>query len=474
MSATPSKVGIVGASGYGGAELLRLCAGHPDLEVPWPRPAPPPARRVADHTPSLAAAYPTLAYGPTDAAALDGLDVVFLALPHGQSQHLVPDLVDRVGVDRRPGRRLPPGRPGAVPDLVRRGAPGPRPARHLRLRPARAPPDRAASGPPGSPPPGCYPTAALLALAPLVEAGVLSAAGRRGTAAGGRRGQRDLGCRAGPEGQPPLRRRRRGLRRLRAARPPPHRRDGAGPRHHGPVHAPPGPHGAGHPGHLLRPTRRPRRADHGGRHAAPARPRTTTSRSSWSADDPPSTKAASGSNTAHLTVRVDPRTGWVVVLSRHRQPDQGGGRPGRAVRQPGPRPARGRRAAAGGGVPVSITTPAGFVAAGLAARHQGLRCTRPGPGGHRGRPPGADGRHLHHEPGLRRPGAGQPGPPGGQRGPGRRRPGVERQRQRRHRRPGPGRRRHHVPPDRRGPGRGGRGGAGVLHRAHRHPAARWT
>ena len=33
------------------------------------------------------------------------------------------------------------------------------------------------------------------------------------------------------------------------------------------------------------------------------------------ADAPPSTKAASGSNTAHLSVRVDPRTGWIVVLS---------------------------------------------------------------------------------------------------------------------------------------------------------------
>ena len=33
------------------------------------------------------------------------------------------------------------------------------------------------------------------------------------------------------------------------------------------------------------------------------------------ADDPPSTKSASGSNTAHLSARVDPRTGWVVVLS---------------------------------------------------------------------------------------------------------------------------------------------------------------
>ena len=28
-----TNVGVIGASGYGGAELLRLCAGHPDLEV---------------------------------------------------------------------------------------------------------------------------------------------------------------------------------------------------------------------------------------------------------------------------------------------------------------------------------------------------------------------------------------------------------------------------------------------------------
>ncbi len=42
--------------------------------------------------------------------------------------------------------------------------------------------------------------------------------------------------------------------------------------------------------------------------------RTTTSRSWWSTDDPPSTKATSGSNCAHVTVRVDPRTGWVVAL----------------------------------------------------------------------------------------------------------------------------------------------------------------
>ena len=99
----------------------------------------------------------------------------------------------------------------------------------------------------------------------------------------------------------------------------------------------------------------------------------------------------------------------------HRQPDQGSGRPGRAVRQSGPGPARGRRAAGGGGVPVSITTPDGFVAAGVAAGHQGIRGARPGAPRHRRRASGPDRRHLHPEPGLCGSGPGQSGPPGGQR-----------------------------------------------------------
>ena len=32
-------------------------------------------------------------------------------------------------------------------------------------------------------------------------------------------------------------------------------------------------------------------------------------------DEPPSTKATRGSNCAHVTVRVDPRTGWIVALA---------------------------------------------------------------------------------------------------------------------------------------------------------------
>ena len=54
------KVGVVGASGYAGVELLRLCAGHPDLEVAVATAGEHRGEAVARHTPSLAASYPDL------------------------------------------------------------------------------------------------------------------------------------------------------------------------------------------------------------------------------------------------------------------------------------------------------------------------------------------------------------------------------------------------------------------------------
>ena len=84
-------------------------------------------------------------------------------------------------------------------------------------------------------------------------------------------------------------------------------------------------------------------------------------------DHPPSTKATSGSNCAHVSARVDPRTGWVIALCAIDNLVKGAAGPGHPVRQPGPRPARGHRPAPGRDVPVSITTPGGFVAAGRAA-----------------------------------------------------------------------------------------------------------
>src|SRR3954471_20861344 len=91
------RVGIVGASGYTGAELLRLCAAHADLEVAVATGDSQAGTAVADLYPSLAAAYGDLVFQPYAPETVDGLDLVFLGLPHGHSQSVVPGLEGRVG-----------------------------------------------------------------------------------------------------------------------------------------------------------------------------------------------------------------------------------------------------------------------------------------------------------------------------------------------------------------------------------------
>ena len=90
-----AKVGIVGASGYTGAELLRLLAGHPDLEVAVATGDSQAGQPVAGLYPSLVGAYGDRTFDTYDPATVDGLDLVFCALPHGASQAVVPDLRDR-------------------------------------------------------------------------------------------------------------------------------------------------------------------------------------------------------------------------------------------------------------------------------------------------------------------------------------------------------------------------------------------
>jgi N-acetyl-gamma-glutamyl-phosphate reductase len=176
------KVGVVGASGYAGVELLRLCAGHPEMDVVVAGAGGHAGMTVASYTPSLAAAYPSLVYTPIEAGttggadALDGLDVVFCALPHGQSQLLVPSLLGRVGtvVDLSADFRLRDpalyeewyGIEHRAPELLGEAVYGLPELHDGDLGAARL---IAA--------PGCYPTAAALALAPLVRSGVVEATG---------------------------------------------------------------------------------------------------------------------------------------------------------------------------------------------------------------------------------------------------------------------------------------------------------
>ncbi|MDH3752808.1 MAG: N-acetyl-gamma-glutamyl-phosphate reductase [Acidimicrobiia bacterium] len=91
------KIGIVGASGFTGAELLRLCASHPGLDIAVATGDSQAGNRIADLYPSLAAAYGDRVYDTYSPDLVDGLDLVFCGLPHGVSQSVVPELRGRVG-----------------------------------------------------------------------------------------------------------------------------------------------------------------------------------------------------------------------------------------------------------------------------------------------------------------------------------------------------------------------------------------
>jgi N-acetyl-gamma-glutamyl-phosphate reductase len=170
------SVGIVGASGYTGAELLRLCASHPAFEVVVATADTQAGKKVGSLYPSLAAAHPDLTLVPYEPSVMDGVDLAFLGLPHGASQQVMPGLrqrVDRV-VDLAADFRLDDpalyprwyGEEHQRPDLLDDFAYGLPELFRDQLRSARA----VAA-------PGCYPTSAALALAPLVEAGVVETDG---------------------------------------------------------------------------------------------------------------------------------------------------------------------------------------------------------------------------------------------------------------------------------------------------------
>ncbi len=170
------KVAVVGASGYVGGELLRLCLSHPRFEV---------AAAVADSQAGqpIASLSPNLKPGVGERrleglalAELAGLDVVFLALPHAVSAAIVPELIGRVGhiVDLSAAFRLkdPAAYPlwygfdHPAPELLGRAVYGMPELDRAKLAGAEL---VAAAG--------CYVTAASLGLAPLVKAGLAQPGG---------------------------------------------------------------------------------------------------------------------------------------------------------------------------------------------------------------------------------------------------------------------------------------------------------
>jgi N-acetyl-gamma-glutamyl-phosphate reductase len=165
------RVGIVGATGYVGAELVRLLARHPNVALVGL------VGRGRDHDP-IEGIHPQLVgTGLTVHAELPEVDAVFLALPHGAAAALVPDLVaaGTAVIDQGPDFRLRDaadyprwyGFEHPRPDLLDQAIYG-LPELHRTELSALVDAEVAIVGAPG-----CYPTATLLALAPLARAGLI-------------------------------------------------------------------------------------------------------------------------------------------------------------------------------------------------------------------------------------------------------------------------------------------------------------
>ncbi|MAA73118.1 MAG: N-acetyl-gamma-glutamyl-phosphate reductase [Salinisphaeraceae bacterium] len=165
------NVGIVGGTGYTGAELLRLLGTHPHCRVGAITSRQEAGRRVDELFPQMRGRLDLTFTEPT----LDSLadcDCVFFATPHAAAMHFVPELLDagkRV-IDLSADFRLRDldvwaewyGQPHACPEWVEQAVYG---LPEL---------NRAALGSAALVAcPGCYPTSIILGFAPLLEAGVV-------------------------------------------------------------------------------------------------------------------------------------------------------------------------------------------------------------------------------------------------------------------------------------------------------------
>jgi N-acetyl-gamma-glutamyl-phosphate reductase len=185
------RVAIAGASGYAGGELLRLVAAHPDLEISAVTAHGNAGERVGSVHPNLRSVA-ELTFADTVPESFTGADLVFLALPHGAAAALASQLAPQqkvvdLGSDHRLtdadahrkyyGGAAAPAWTYGLPEL-----PGQRSAIADSARVANT---------------GCHAVAAILAIAPLLAAGVAEAddivvTSASGTSGAGRAAQAHL------------------------------------------------------------------------------------------------------------------------------------------------------------------------------------------------------------------------------------------------------------------------------------------
>jgi N-acetyl-gamma-glutamyl-phosphate reductase len=165
------RVGIIGATGYVGSELIRLLSRHPNVDIVGLAGRDRQDEPIGGHHPHLATTDLTVT------THLPEVDAAFLALPHGAAVGLVPDLIaaGTAVIDLGPDFRLRDaedyprwyGFEHPRPDLLEQAVYG-LPELHRDELRALAEEEVAIVGSPG-----CYPTATLLALAPLARAGLI-------------------------------------------------------------------------------------------------------------------------------------------------------------------------------------------------------------------------------------------------------------------------------------------------------------
>lgn len=164
---------ILGASGYVGGELLRLLAAHPNISPTLLIGDSDAGKPVAEVHPHLALAYPDATIQKYDPAMLADADLVFAALPHGKSQQLAPailaagvpfvDLGADFRLDTAEDYEQWYGELHTAPDLLDAFTYGIPEFHRAQIASAKA--VSAA---------GCYATAAILALKPLADAGLIA------------------------------------------------------------------------------------------------------------------------------------------------------------------------------------------------------------------------------------------------------------------------------------------------------------
>jgi N-acetyl-gamma-glutamyl-phosphate reductase len=166
------RTAILGASGYVGGELLRLLGSHPQIEAATLFGESRAGQPLGAVHPHLAAAHPPAVIQKFGRGALDGIDLVFAALPHGHSQTVAPAILDNgipfvdLGADFRLDDAATYerwyGHAHQTPELLGSFVYGIPELHRDRIRTSKA---VAAAG--------CYATAAILALKPLLDAGLV-------------------------------------------------------------------------------------------------------------------------------------------------------------------------------------------------------------------------------------------------------------------------------------------------------------